>query len=373
MIPYLLLVFLSAAFSLIAIRRHERSGGYSVLIGRSTYIRETSLALPVFFFLLFLLLAVRDETIGRDLPGYHYYFLTYSEQSLKELCSSWSEVLFRWLTWLIGQVTSSFQLYLAIVAAITIIPIAKVYAEDRRHSYLKIILFVNMSTFVLPFSGIRQSIALAVGMVAYSFVRDRKIVPFIIAVLVAIMIHHSGFVILFMYPLYHMRCKRRHLLFIVPLIATVFVFNEQIFGFLSAVLSQYSDKYNVSIAPTGAYGSLLLFIAFAVISYVIGDERLMDEETIGLRSFLLLAIAIQCFAPLHHLAMRLNYYYILFIPVLIPKALDAIRGNRKLIRLAAEYGMCLFFTVYFVVRTYAAYRTGGGSLDIVPYLPFWAR
>lgn len=372
MIPYFVLVFMPAAFSLIAVQRRARVG-YTFRIGRSTSISSNSLAVPFFFFLLFLLLALRDETIGRDLPNYHYYFRVYSEQSIKELSTSWYEILFRWLNWLIGRITSSFQWYLAIMAAVVIIPIARIYSEDRRRSYLKIVLFVNMSTFAMLFSGIRQSIAMAIGMMAYSSVRRRKIVPFIVATLMAILVHHSGFMILLMYPLYRIRFKRRHLLFIVPLIAAILVFNGQIFGLLSTILSEYSDKYDSIATSTGAYGSLLLFAVLTVFCFVIVDDTTIDEETLGLRNFLLLVVAIQCFAAVSPLVMRLNYYYILFIPVLLPKVIEVSRGDRKQIGQVGEYVMCLFFTLYFMIRIYTAYKTGNSPLDTVPYLPFWAK
>ena len=84
-----------------------------------------------------------------------------------------------------------------------------------------------------------------------------------------------------------------------------------------------SDEYSdISIKLTGSYGSLILFIIYALFAYLIPDEKLIDRETKGLRNFMILVVCIQLFAPLHTLAMRFNYYYLLFIPLLISKVLD---------------------------------------------------
>ena len=52
---------------------------------------------------------------------------------------------------------------------------------------------------------------------------------------------------------------------------------------------------------------LILFGAFVVFSFLVVDEKKLDEETIGLRNFLLMAFTLQIFAPLHTLAMRMGY------------------------------------------------------------------
>ena len=52
---------------------------------------------------------------------------------------------------------------------------------------------------------------------------------------------------------------------------------------------------------------LILFALFTVFAFIIPDELIIDKETTGLRNFLLLSLVLQMFAPLHSLAMRLNY------------------------------------------------------------------
>jgi hypothetical protein len=77
---------------------------------------------------------------------------------------------------------------------------------------------------------------------------------------------------------------------------------------------------------------LILFLIFTVFAYLVPDESKLDPDTIGMRNFLLLAVAIQMFAPLHSLAMRMNYYYIVFIPLLtvqIPALLRSIIYRRN--------------------------------------------
>ena len=79
------------------------------------------------------------------------------------------------------------------------------------------------------------------------------------------------------------------------ILAILFIFNNQLFGFLVRILEKYTE-YDGTITQTGAYTMLFLFIIFAIFSFVIPDEKAMDAETIGLRNFLLFSVAIQMFA-----------------------------------------------------------------------------
>lgn len=370
MIPYVLIVIIPALFCFVAVDRSE-AGGRRICIGSGKMIRSSNLAVPVFFVMLFFLLALRHESIGRDLLGYKSIFRGFSHQRIDNLVKFEPEALYAVLNWGIGQITNNYQWFLVIMAVLTIPPIASIYNEDRRYGYLKIILFLNMSTFIMLFSGLRQSLAMAIGMLAYRAVRKNRLILFLALTLVAIGIHHSGFMILFMYPLYHVRLKMKHLWVIFPGMLTVLLFNRQIFGVLTRIAMEYSDKYETEMTSTGAYGSLFLFILFAVFAFVVADEGKMDKEMFGLRNFLLFAVILQSFAPLHYLAMRLNYYFILFIPLIVPKVVASAKPGYKQVAQLGHAVMCVFFTFVYLSSTYESYLTGISTLDTIPYVPFW--
>ncbi|MBQ9761483.1 MAG: EpsG family protein [Oscillospiraceae bacterium] len=373
MFPYILLMFAPLLFSFVKIVKRNRKR--IIVLGSEREVLDHSLLLPVFFFILTVILCLRGETIGRDLVKYRYYYEKIIILDLKksvELFRDQIDVLFILLNWVVGRFTEDFQIYLAVVAVITVLPIAKLYCQDREHGFLKLVLFINMSTFVMLFSGLRQSVAMAMGLVAYEYVKRKKFLSFFFFAIVALGFHHTAFMVLFYYPLYHATFKKKHLLIVIPVVAAVFVFNEPIFTALAGVLSRlFSDKYAVTAESTGAYTMLFVFAAFAVLAYVIPDEKSMDRETLGLRNFLILAVILQCFAPIHMLAMRMNYYYIIFIPILIPKIFKHAKGFSYESILLVKSAIVIFFAGYYLVTTYSSCQTGISALDTYPYIPFW--
>lgn len=369
MIPYLLLLFIPFLCGFIAVGG-KKNRAY-LYCGTGEYVKERNLTLPLFFIILFFLLALRDISIGNDTANYKYYFDLFRVSSIDNILNKENEVLYAVLCWAIGQITDNYQWFLASVAAITLIPIATFYMEERKHSYLKMILFLNMSTFIMLFSGIRQSIAFSIGLLAFNFVRKKKVFLFLICVVIAMGFHQSAFILLIMYPLYYITFRKKHLFLIIPLIGTIYVFNQRVFGVLTSILSVFSDEYlDTAVSATGATTMLLLFSIFLVFAYLVPKEELINRDMMGLRNFLLLSVVIQCFAPVHNLVMRMNYYYILFIPVLIPKLIDSSSVKYRQSAKIAEIVMCIFFTLYYVVTIYNSMQTGG-ALHTVPYVPFW--
>jgi hypothetical protein len=170
-----------------------------------------------------------------------------------------------------------------------------------------------------------------------------------------------------------MRLHKNQLWFVIPVIGTVFVFNKQIFGWATELLfAVMGDKYDAGIEETGAYLMVILFALFAIVAYFFPDENKMDEESFGLRNFLLMAVLLQCFAPVHNLAMRMNYYFIIFVPIVMPKIFKHTKDSIKDVAKIAKGVIVGFFVVYYLYTTFISCLTGESSLNTYPYIPFWA-
>ncbi len=342
------------------ILQHTRISGLS-----SDYAKKNKRVLAFFFFLLTVMIMFRHESVGNDTRNYIYFFGKFSNMSWSDVGKDTLEFGFSYLNKAVSLFTDNPQVFFAVTAVITVAMIFPTYKRLCVDSSLTIVLFCIMSTFVMMFSGIRQMIAVGIGFIAYEFTRNKKFVPFIISVFIAMMFHTSAFMLVFMYPLFYAKITKKWLLAVVPALGVVFVFNKQIFSFLNIIISRFT-RFDGEVTSTGAFTMLLLFVVFTVFSFLIPDETNIDKETIGLRNFLLLTLVVQMFAPLHSLAMRMNYYYIIFVPLLIPKIIEARSERWKQVAVSARYIMLAFFLVYFFVNAY-----NGGNLNVFPYHFFW--
>lgn len=332
---------------------------------KSDYEKKNKSALAFFFFLLTVMIMLRHESVGNDTRNYIYIFEKIANIPWGELKNESLEKGYLYFSKLVSVFSKEPQVFFGVAAIVTSAMIYPTYKRLCTDSSLTIVLFCIMSTFVMMFSGIRQMLAIGIGFIAYECTRKKKLIPFLLCVFLAMSFHSSAFMLIFMYPLFHARITKKWLLAVIPALGVIFVFNSQIFSFLNLIISRFT-RFEGSVSSTGAFTMLLLFAVFTVFAFLVSDETKIDNETIGLRNFLLLSLVIQMFAPLHSLAMRMNYYYIIFIPLLLPKIIACKNTRWSQVATLGRYVMVVFFLVYFFVN---AYREG--NLRVFPYHFFW--
>lgn len=324
--------------------------------------------LNVFFGIYFLLLALRGVSVGVDVPNYLSKFQYANHLSWREwfASSSW-EPGFMALTKLVSLVSDQNQVYLAVIAAVVVIPIARFYRRETEGPVLTMALFLILPMFGMFFSGLRQAVAIMFAVPAYGYTRDKKWVKFLLVVLAAMLFHQSAFILLLLYPVYHLKLPRISLIWILPLIAVIYRYSAGIFRYLLTILSRLYTDNTWEVSSTGAYSMLVLFVMLMIFSYVFIDEDSADPDLLGLRNILVLAVLLQCFASVNTLAMRMNYYFLLFLPLLIPKVIRRASGTKALVCNTANVVLCLYFITYFMNQVFS--RQSG--FRIFPYVPFW--
>ena len=195
----------------------------------------------------------------------------------------------------------------------------------------------------------------------------RNSFQFLVVVAVAVYFHQSALLLLAFYPVFHIRLSKNTFFVAVPLMFGVLYFNREIFTFMLRFLGErYVTRYS-DMTSTGAYTVLILLFALAVFSFVIPDNQKLDGDAKGLRSILLLCVLIQCFAPIHSIAMRMNYYFLMFIPILIPKIIAAAKDTNKQLASMSVIAMNFVFTTWFFYNAYF----GADILNVFPYIPYW--
>lgn len=336
-------------------------------IGRGyiDFEKRNKRALLFFFTVLTVLLMLRHKTVGTDTKNYIYYFNSFAKMGWDAIARQSGEVGFIYFAKIISLLSKEPQFFIAAAAIAIVCMIYPTYNRLCHDASFTIILFCTMSTFVMMFSGIRQMLAIGLGFVAYEFTRRKKLVFFILTVVLALTFHTSAFMLIFMYPVYYAKITKNWLYAVVPILLLIFVFNSQIFSVLGMILEHYTG-YDATIQRTGAYTMLILFAFFAVISFLFPEESRLDRETVGLRNFLLLSVAIQMFAPLHMIAMRMNYYYIIFIPLLLPKIIEHRSEKWSQVALVTRCVLVACFFAFFFLNAQS-----GSNLNVFPYRFFW--
>lgn len=358
MTPYIVMVGVPAMLAFYVNQIHKKT------------VTKHNLVVDAFFFIWLFLLLFRSVEVGSDLSVYRLHFYKYAQMSWLEFFRkvlSGSELGYIAIVKLLSYVTDNFQWVIICCACIAVIPIWKLYRNERYFGFLMVVMFINIAPFSMYFSGLRQAMAMAFVVPCYHYCKEKNIKKYLLMILIAWLFHKSAFILLLMYPIYHLRLKKQiHMLYLLPGIALVYIFNMPIFKFLLWFIGDYMDRYADGIRETGAYTVLLLLTIMLVYAFLIPDSKRLDSDTVGLRNLMVLSVFLQTFSGVHSIAMRMNYYYLLFIPLLIPRII--VCGNlkyRTLIKLSIIC-MILFFTFYYFYKAY----TGSDILNVYPYKSF---
>lgn len=356
MVPYILLCLLPILGSVFQRNRKKKNDGSLIWI---------------FFIFLIVLLSLRSVKTGVDLSNYLTFFGDIAKEPFSKNWTKYGdlEIGYLFLNNVIALFTDNSQIFLTLIAIISVLPICCLYAKESESALLSIAIFLILPNFSMLFSGLRQAIAISIGAMSFYYVKKKKILPFILTIAIACSFHRSALVLLFLYPVYYLNITKKWLLWFLPLIAVTFIFNRQIFYFLLRFLGEkYQERYS-ALSVSNAYGMLILFIIFLLYAFFVPRTSSLDRETIGLRNILICSVFIQLFAPIHAIAMRFNYYFLIFLPILIPKIVNRCQKEDALIINFSKIAMIAFFMSYFVYNGYF----GADILQVYPYIPFWVN
>ncbi len=326
--------------------------------------RMNGIVLFVFFAFFCILLSLRHMSVGTDTKTYFYFYETLSNTDFKGIFNYFQdEYGFYIFVWLVAKIFKSYQAVMAVIAFVFVfIPMLFLYKKETDNPALTLAIFIGLCPFAFYFSGLSQVTAMAFAVpVYYLFKRKRIILPLFLIIL-ATTFHVSAISLVLLLPILRLSFKKSFLLPSLVFILFVFVFKNYIFSFLSDSIQKYN--YYSSTENNGSYTMFIFYVLLYVASFVL--VRGETKNIYFVRWLLFVIACIQCMAPVSHVIMRVNYYFLVFLPV----ALSCFFAEKLIIEEKTKkviVGLvCVFFIVYFL-----AGGIDSANLKINPYTPFW--
>ena len=226
--------------------------------------------------------------------------------------------------------------------------------------------------FPQALGGVRQGVAMAICFYAFSFIPQRRLKPFIVAVLFAALFHYSSLVMLCVYPLYYfvvgkssseVSFLKRAFVVLFSAVAVIGVGFQviQFIPFLSKYALYMTAAFNEGYGEyMGTHNIIPEILAIGVMAMFY--RYLVKGNTIGKLSFMAVAIMliVTCLGFFIPLASRLADYFMAFFLLMLPNIIDVFRD-----RFSRRFVVCmviLFAVAFFIGGIYL-----NGSGGIFPY------
>lgn len=323
------------------------------------------------------LLAFRNISMGlNDTENVYYpFFRKILDMSFGDIFEYrfMSDKGFYILMKIISIFTNNYQICIAILAIPFVFFIMYGIYKYSEDPLLSTVIFVSLY-YAYSFFLLRQVIAMGIMFYSYKYIKERNVVKFICANIIASIFHNTSLIFLIAYPIcnYVKYGYKNYFAIII-----CYIIGKNIFGILIQVISNISilDRYMYSIS-NGYYATQKDFSVWGLIITVLilitsaffykkgeanGDENKDNNQDKSLNVLLNLSTLgsiMYCFTSAISEFYRISLYFSIFNILLLPNALKECK-DRKEINIIKKI-LIILFLGYFFTRT--IFNTG-----IYPY------
>ena len=309
---------------------------------------------------MFLLFVLRYKTIGSDTIGYVRFFengvRNYTLAELLNIDLMRQEVAYRIYVKLISLITTDYTVYFLINGIVifgTLLHFAKKYTENP---FVFFFLFMTLGTYQFMETGLRQSLAIVICLWSIDFLKDKKIIRFILLVILASLFHQSAWVFLLMLPLSWIR-KTDWTVVSHVIIAAAFVTGFTVFHELFNEWLGY--EYNIEETGNGVIFLALVFILFAFSLFMTYAESSKIEGQSLIIHLAILTVTLWVLRLISRTAERISYYYIIGLYAYFAQAVNCRKDKLSDLAKGVLIVVCLALFIYRNLDTNYLFFWGG--------------
>ena len=289
------------------------------------------LYLTIFFFICFIIIGMRGYDVGADTHGYAtQYFYSVKE---KGIFKGDIEIIINCLAWVVLRFTDNYQWFLVLNAAIVCFLFAKFIYDNSSNLFLSVIVFVGMF-FVQSMNLMREWLALALGLNAYSMFKKRKWFYAFIFWILACFTHLTALAFVFI-PLFNLfKNKNKSIIVVTVFCLVLLVLKDYFLGFVVTLVPRYNDYvYHSYFVGEGGF-NIKDLIFFAILAFNIFLlffksnflKRINEYDLmIEFATLMIVAITFSLVGQKYEIVHRIVYYYSAFIIISLPFLLRHIR------------------------------------------------
>lgn len=352
MLPYLLLAIAPIVFSFFT----------DYLVGKEFITKSKGRKILLFFSgaLIFLFIALRDPSVGSgDSQAYINFFdrAAHAETWEQFSGSNKMEIGFQLFVFALSRVFTSSQMLLVVTAAFFAYSVCFFIYRNCEDATLGIVLFITICGMTFYMQGMRQAIAMSIGLFAYECIKKRLYFWFGVLVMLASLFHQTAVVLVVLFAVRFLKFNFKSFALSSAFVAIFFLNIERLISFANELFERdYSSVYEGGGYIATAVHFLILVFALAFHR----DTRKNNDETMLLYVALVGAVIYITRYFGVGIAERISFYFTFGQIALLPNALQRFEHRER---------VAIKMIIYALAIALSVYRLHGS--DLVPYIFFW--
>lgn len=252
-----------------------------------------------------------------------------------------SEAGFSYFVWLLGRVFNGDQTLLIASSLVITWATCRFISRNSVEAPLSLTIYVCLTLFTFNMNGMRQAMAMSICLFAYEHAKNKKLIPFVLTVLLAMLFHKSAmcFFVVYLFP----RVKNtgvNWLAYIVVLLIILLSIDKIVAGYAASG----KDYTETSSAEGGGLFVVLLYLGAIVLTLY--KHKVLEKPT-ARTAFIGSLAGFAAYVSRYFgadILERMSYYFYYFLLLLIPEVVQELEGEEhRFIRIFFAIGAVLLF------------------------------
>ncbi len=205
-------------------------------LNNAIFLGASSVAMVIFS-------ALRANTVGIDYQQYENYFYAVHDGGWSYLISSANgyriEPGYSLLNYAVSLFTRDVHIYMLVVAILVITLTAVLLYKYSPIPWIGVFVFISFGFFGNSLSFIRQSIAIAIYLFAIKYLKEKKLVPYLLILLLAASFHKAILILIPVYFIAHIKINWKSLTGYTVVTALIMLFSWPLFNIITRYVYQY--------------------------------------------------------------------------------------------------------------------------------------
>ncbi|MCH4102293.1 EpsG family protein [Pediococcus acidilactici] len=278
-----LATLLTGGSEYIRLIKVKKDDTYLDMESQSVYKKLVSTFLYVLAFLVIFIPGAIRYYVGIDYTTYSLYQIPAILSNRPNVkVETLYRVIIKFGYWLGGH--NSYQMIFFLTNLLIVFFLFLYIANSSAYRWLSIIIFMGMGFFFFTLSGMRQSIGVVIALWGLQFIRKKKLIPYIITIVIASLFHSSVIIFILFYFVDKIKINP----FLVTLVMAILNVSashiRDLIILLSTKLDMYSSYFgsqfdNGEYSNTWVYLVLIIMLFICISRFLLGKEKFYKNNT----------------------------------------------------------------------------------------------
>lgn len=277
--------------------------------------------LPVFF-----LMAFKGHTVGSDTPNYLYQFKIIEDEAYYQELYERIEPGYDLMQKILHAITADPLILLITVALVTCISCYYFFRDNCKYCCTALYFFMALGYFPFIMSGLRQTMAMSICMLAFGFVKEKKLYKFIALILLAMTFHKSAIFFVPVYYMTHQKLMGKKLIAIYSVILISFFFADKILLTAEKIVG-----YRYGVEQTGN-GQLFFFLVLVITSWAMKHREKLLSINNDINHHLntnFLSLSMWTIRLVSRTAERVTLYFMPATAIVLTETIESLDSSKK--------------------------------------------